>query len=165
MSTKCQTQIIEQHKDVEANWREEKITLYQHCDGYPNNMLKLFWQAFRYGFDPYNVEWSKIPVKQSWQVRRAGYAASFLCYIDPRGFQPEESHELHGDIAYYYKIFVNNEEWEIEIYTINRSLALDKSLPDDDGLIIIYPRTRISDFVDDDGTIKKEILDKIHENK
>lgn len=159
MSTRCQTQVIERHKEVEANWKEEKITLYHHCDGSPSNMLKLFLKAYRYGVDPYPNSWNKELIESSWQAHRAGYAAAFLCHIEPRGFQPEESHELHGDIAFYYKIFVSKGEWEIEIFVI------DIQSRTHDDLWLVYDRTKISDFINNDGEVKKEILEEIEKSR
>lgn len=83
MSTRCQVQVVDQDG--------RKLTLYHHCDGYPSNMLKLFAKA-----------WEKC--RGSYASARAGHIACYLCSVDPDGFEPEDSHDLHGDIRYYYRI-------------------------------------------------------------
>jgi hypothetical protein len=106
MSTRCQVQVIQEG----LPW-EQKITLYHHCDGYPSNIIPLLREAFNSG--------------DEWERGRAGKAASFLCAVDPGQFEPEDSHQKHGDIEYYYKLYVVNTQlgrieekvqWEVEIY-------------------------------------------------
>ena len=107
MSTRCQVQVIQEG----LTW-DGKVTLYHHCDGYPTNILPLIRSAFGAG--------------SGWQLGRAGKAAGFLCASDPGSFEPEEGHDLHGDIEYYYKVYlkntgrgslVENPIWEVEVYT------------------------------------------------
>lgn len=94
MSTRCQIRVIQEG----MNW-EESVTLYHHWDGYPENMIKLFKAAFEL-----------IETKDIGQAGRAGKVASYLCAVDPSGFEPEVGHELHFDIAYYYRIFCINQK-------------------------------------------------------
>jgi len=100
MSTRCQ---------VKVNGLDESVTLYHHCDGYPENMIPLIKQAFDFG-------------NKSWKLTRAGKVASYLCYVDPGQFEPEEGHELHGDIEYYYIIHVGADDgkpsWGIHTYKV-----------------------------------------------
>jgi len=112
MSTRCQVKV----KQEGLTWDEE-ITLYHHTDGYPQYMLPVFWKAYNYKDDYTNTN--------GWQKGRAGKVASFLCWADPGVFEPEDSHQLHGDIEYYYILYVvnpnggsiaENPRWEVEIY-------------------------------------------------
>lgn len=112
MSTRCQVR-VQNRKSQHVSW-DEAVTLYHHTDGYPENMVPLIHEAFvfptNYGTD-------------SWQKGRAGKAASFLCAADPGIFEPEDHHELHGDIEYYYIVNVsyenNNPTWFVDVYGRN----------------------------------------------
>ena len=42
MGTRCQVQVVEEAEN--KDW-EEKVTLYHHWDGYPDNMIPLFKKA------------------------------------------------------------------------------------------------------------------------
>ena len=62
--------------------------------------------------------------KPRWEHGRAGKAAGFLCAVDPGGFEPEEGHDLHGDIEWYYVLDVSGKgtvddvpAWTVTIYT------------------------------------------------
>jgi len=101
MSTRCQVKVV---AGGFAGGHEDKaITLYHHCDGYPNNMLPLMASAY----------------ENDWQHERPGKAAAFLCAVDPGGFEPEEDHELHGDIEWYYVVYVTADLWEVEVFECN----------------------------------------------
>ena len=110
MSTRCQVQVIEN----EGKDDYEKVTLYHHCDGYPKNMLKLFWDAWeamhKYTYNYYkNMGFDKNTCEnyqefQNYQLGRCGYVSSFLCHVDPIGYNPLSYHDLHCDIEYYYRI-------------------------------------------------------------
>lgn len=168
MSTRCQTKVIEGQKESTEQCNED-ITLYHHCDGYPTWMVPLFYKAYQFGITPFVPEWEKDNPKAvptdvcQWQAFRGGYAASMLCHIDPRGFQPENSHELHGDIEWYYKLYVGGKtvkgqeqmQWELEIYKakIRRNAAplLKK----------VFNRTPLCDLIDEDGELKADILAEI----
>jgi len=61
----------------------------------------------------------------NWEHGRAGKVASFLCASDPGVFEPEEGHEKHPDIEYYYILHCINHKggsmneiptWVLEIY-------------------------------------------------
>jgi hypothetical protein len=106
MSTRCQVQVIQDGLE----W-EEKVTLYHHTDGYPENMIPLIHEAFTKA--------------SGWEGGRAGKAASYLCAADPGTMEPEAGHELHGDIEYLYHVYCTNSKngslaesarWEVEIY-------------------------------------------------
>lgn len=108
MSTRCQLQVVQ----VGIEW-DEKITLYHHYDGYPENIVKLVE-------DTYKI-WGS-----SWKAGRAGKVASFLCWKDPGQFEPEEGHELHNDIEFYYRLRVVNlrggsmnekPNWELDVFS------------------------------------------------
>ena len=105
MSTRCQVRVV---ADGFAGGHEDKaITLYHHCDGYPTNMLPLMLSAFA----------------PDWMHERPGKAAAYLCAVDPGGFEPEEGHELHGDIEWYYVLHVTAELWAVQVFecAIHRS--------------------------------------------
>jgi len=108
MSTRCQVKVIQ--KDFDS---EESVTLYHHYDGYPENMIPLFVKASQY---------------KGCKSGRAGKVASILCDVDPLGFEPESGHQLHGDLSYYYKLYINiygkdGQNWELEVYEVNGSIA------------------------------------------
>ena len=121
MSTRCQVQVIE-----EPGIWGEKITLYHHRDGYPANMIPTFQNALKEAREYLNHQytWFK-PSHAHSTLGRAGVVAAFLCRHDPTGFEPEEGHGLHGDIEYYYKLYVMDSspalagaaQWEVEVYT------------------------------------------------
>lgn len=129
MSTRCQVQVIQ-----EAIGWEQRVTLYHHCDGYPSAMLPLFEEAYvRFGI-------------QGYQGGRAGHSAAFLCAVDPEGFEPEDSHTLHGDIEYYYRLFLVNQRggslveqpvWMVEIFEPS-----EDGTPENPGTLLM-PRTRV----------------------
>jgi len=168
MSTRCQTRILAGNKEDNGQFSED-LTLYHHCDGVPKNMVPLFWQAYQFGITPFIPDWkrdepnAKPMDAYQWQTFRAGFAASFLCHIDPRGFWPESGHELHGDIAFYYKLYVKGknvkgqkyQQWELEIFKtkIRRegSPLLKK----------VLNRTPLCDVVDKAGELKAKILAEI----
>ena len=108
MSTRCQVQVIQKG----LGW-DQKITLYHHTDGYPESIIPLIRFAF------------KEAKQHSWRAGRAGQVASYLCWSDPGVFEPEDSHELHMDIEYFYQLEVENKNggsieetpnWKIKIY-------------------------------------------------
>jgi hypothetical protein len=140
MSTRCQVKVIQEGMD----WQEE-ITLYHHCDGYPEHMIPTIAKAFNYKAPRFTKR-----DYDSWEKGRAGKVASFLCWSDPGQFEPEVGHELHGDIEYYYKIYCVNHQngsvadkpsWEIEIYKPVDGFW-DKA--DEGHLILIIKRTGIA---------------------
>ena len=97
MSTRCQVQVIQEGM---GSW-EDKVTLYHHTDGYPEYMIPIINKAYNYKRKPL---WKgDTDLSCGWEKGRAGKVASLLCWADPIVFEPEEGHELHGDIEYYKK--------------------------------------------------------------
>jgi hypothetical protein len=100
MSTRCQVRILAGNKE-DNNQFSEDLTLYHHFDGIAECMVPLFWQAYQFGIVPIIPEWKQdepnaVPTDAyQWQTFRGGYAASYLCHIDPRGFWPESGHQTH----------------------------------------------------------------------
>lgn len=168
MSTRCQTKVIGGKIDSDDY---DNITMYHHCDGYPENMIPLFYKTYLFGVTPRIMDWDKDNPKaeprdcMAWQTFRAGYAASYLCYVDPSGFQPESSHELHGDIEWYYKLYVigkktkgqEKEQWEVEIYKAYYDKDFNVKLEK------VLTRTPLCNLVDSKGEIKKKVLASIRE--
>jgi hypothetical protein len=117
MSTRCQVQVIQE----QSHWGE-KVTLYHHSDGYPEYIIPKIYEAYMY------------EGASAWGKGRAGKVASFLCWSDPGAFEPEEGHQLHDDIEYYYQVYCNekefgaNAQWEVEIYHFGTPL-LEKRQP------------------------------------
>lgn len=109
MSTRCQVRVQD---------KTSAFTLYHHWDGYPTNMLGLIDEAWR-SFSA-KEEYSYI----DYYLTRAPKVASLLCAIDPGGFEPEMSNDLHGDIEWYYVLNVTSQDgdpkWHVNIYTVNR---------------------------------------------
>lgn len=122
MSTRCQVKVIGE------GINPDELTLYHHTDGYPEYMIPLLTKAHGYEHpDGYDMSWTK---------ERAGKVASLLCWADPAVFEPESSHELHGDIEFYYKLYCGkSEEWEIEI------------LDPDESMKVVEPRTPLSELL------------------
>jgi hypothetical protein len=84
----------------------DDVTLYHYSDGYPEYMLPKMAEALEEFSD------------RGWELGRPGKAASFLCAVDPGIFEPEAGHTLHGDIEYYYKLFVDEGTWDVEVYNL-----------------------------------------------
>lgn len=117
MSTRCQVQVVQEG----CGW-EEKVTLYHHTDGYPEYMIPIINKAYNY---TEQYSWDNEPSFCGWQKGRAGKVASLLCWSDPMVFEPEEGHDLHGDIEYFYRLYCVNDKggsmatkarWEVEIF-------------------------------------------------
>ena len=109
MGTRCQVKM-----EMEGMTWNHAVTLYHHWDGYPTNILKLLQQARK-----------SVPDKDAWQAGRAGKAASYVCAVEPGEFEPEEGHEKHGDIEWYYVVHCVNEKqgctaenpkWLVDVY-------------------------------------------------
>jgi hypothetical protein len=110
MSTRCQVAVIEQGKNL-------IITLYHHTDGYPEFIIPKIFEAYSWEGD----EWVKT---------KAGKVTSLLCWSDPGVFEPENSHMLHLDITYYYRLYCgelmdDHANWDVEIYK-KKSLTEDQ---------------------------------------
>lgn len=135
MSTRCQVQVIQE--SVERVPWEQKVTLYHHSDGYPEGMLPLFQEAHNKAIeylqkrqDEMTARYPSLPRDKlnTWELGRAGKAASFLCYAQPAQFEPEEGHDLHADIEYYYKLYVSGAVWEVEVFDMPDNILLQQRL-------------------------------------
>lgn len=103
MSTRCQVKVTN---------GDEKLTLYHHTDGYPENMIPTIQEA-----------WEKYG--KGWEGARVYKVAGMLCAIDPMVFEPLDYHDLHSDIEYYYVIDCKGEShsgskpiWTIKVYEV-----------------------------------------------
>jgi hypothetical protein len=111
MSTRCQVQVIGTGEDA------DKVTLYHHTDGYPSFMVPLIAKAYRHAVKP-----SPDGYARAWQAARVGKSAGQLCWAHPGKMEPEAGHDLHGDIAYLYLVYISGAmdtgatgRWEVEI--------------------------------------------------
>ena len=100
MSTRCQVK-------VSGGLNREHVTLYHHCDGYPDHILEDITETY-------------LRVAKTWEGYRAGKVAAHLCATHPGGFEPEEGHALHGDIEFYYQIEIGDESkpWLVIVNTV-----------------------------------------------
>ncbi len=145
MSTRAQIQVVQEGLDWGGS-----VLLYHHCDGYPSNIIPLIKKAFAYKRKPYCKDDKGI----TWERGRVGKVASLLCWADPVQFEPEEGHELHGDIEYYYRLYAVNSNggcltelptWEVEIFT---SHGMKKFWDDArlENMRLILPRTALENI-------------------
>ena len=76
-------------------------------------MVPLIEKAFSEGLKPTDHGgWS---AGNTWRMGRTGHIAAMLCFVDPLGFEPESSMDLHGDIEYLYTIeAINHQGGNIE---------------------------------------------------
>lgn len=122
MSTRCQVRI----ETEGLSWKEERW-LYHHWDGYPENMIPIINQAQSVVSNNF-ISMKRDPdtIKSyAYMNGRAGKVSSFLCAVDPVGFEPEDVGDLHGDIEYLYKLYLVNKSdesygiispvWEMEV--------------------------------------------------
>jgi hypothetical protein len=147
MSTRCQVQVVGGDPD---SYPEDKVTLYHHCDGYPDGMIPLIAEAFKKrGGD--------------WRGGRVGHVAAFLIEQDVEGYEPEAGHQFHGDIEYYYRVHVMNPEgmhigsrprWEIEAWAV----GYDEGSEKDPGRLIL-PRTEIREAATEEMRVKINLKD------
>jgi len=156
MSTRCQVQVIQ-----EGIW-SKKVTLYHHCDGYPDNILPIIQQAYEIGAQKGNRAQLGL-----WELGRAGKVASLLCAADPGQFEPESGHKLHGDIEYYYRLYLVNKKggslaenpvWEIEIYTTHKNECKKTTgeLSPGSGLLLLQRRSALSKALNKFSDIKQQ---------
>ncbi len=120
MSTRCQV-----HVHNEGLHYVEKLTLYHHTDGYPSYMLPILAKAHELSGG-------------GWEAGRTGKVASYMCAADPGIFEPEEGHELHSDIEYYYDVAPVNEHggsmaeedvvWRVKVYKRHARAVYDREL-------------------------------------
>ena len=136
MSTRCQVTVIQEG----LSW-QERLTLYHHCDGYPSYMLPVIQQAWDLSHG-------------GWEAGSAGTAASYLCAADPGQMEPEEGHALHGDIEYFYRLFVSNEQngtigerpvWEVEVLETGEGWWGSDGLKTEESLVVLIPRMRLAE--------------------
>ncbi len=132
MSTRCQVRVTN---------GEDKLTLYHHYDGYPTNMLRLIKEA-----------WEKYG--KGWEGARVGKVAGMLCAIDPVIFEPEDTHELHGDIEYFYEVNCKGEQhvgsepiWEVTTYEVKMDFDNKKSEKERLTRLKTVPVDKITDEV------------------
>ena len=148
MSTRAQLIVIQEHNNCE----DDKIMMYHHHDGYPSWMLVEFLKAYNKAIT------QKYDHLKSFAYR-CGKAASYLCSIDPAEFEPESGFNFHGDIEWFYKIFVNcqnkvgEREWQIEIYTTDNSFWDN---PCEENLKLFHKRSSLSSFFTEKGILKKK---------
>ena len=137
MSTRCQVRV----KSEGLSWKEERW-LYHHHDGDPENMVPIIEQARNLIHDKYIKNEKDHISYYSYMNGRAGKVSSFLCAVDPIGFEPEGVGDEHGDIEYLYKLFLVNKNnggfgttpsWEMEV---------DEGFGDD--MKPLFPRTEVS---------------------
>ncbi len=108
MSTRCQLQVIQQEPYI------TKVTLYHHHAGNPEYMIPSIYKAYTWV--------NESDINGNWIKGRAGKVASLLCWADPGEFEPEEGHNLHGDIEFYYRLYCDYSYrekraiWKIDIY-------------------------------------------------
>lgn len=114
MSTRCQLRVIQEGLDG-----EDSVTLYHHYDGYPGHIVPEIAKARE-------LAGGDRASGQAVQV------AAHLCaaHPEPAGFELEDGHALHGDLDFYYRLFLVNtargsraEEprWEVEISRVRYS--------------------------------------------
>jgi hypothetical protein len=103
MSTRCQVKVTQSG----LGWNQS-VMLYHHCDGYPENMVPLFHKAYAEGMKP--TDYGTWKAENKWKMGLAGKVAAMLCYVDPRGFEPEAGFDIHGDIEFLYEIEVVNSQ-------------------------------------------------------
>lgn len=116
MSTRCQV-----HVTGGENAPHDSVTLYHHCDGYPSNMLPLIAAGFVLGKGLILKQNERISEAKSvdpatatrpygaWPLGRAGHAAALIIASDPLQFEPESSHDLHGDLLWLYIVRVSDD--------------------------------------------------------
>jgi len=140
MSTRCQVKV------VQTELWDDAVTLYHHCDGYPENIIPLInktLQAHIKRHDDQMIKWklsSKDQGKPRWEAGRAGKVASMLCSADPEEFEPEQGHKLHGDIEYYYVLYVPS--WEVEVFTLDDAInpVIKHHRQSIADLMVLYPK-------------------------
>ena len=124
MSTRCQVKVDVQD---EIGWKEA-VTLYHHCDGYPENMLPLIAKAYKDARRNMDKKAKKRNTSADYyKLGRTGSVASYLCAEEPDGFEPEAGHKLHGDIEWYYVVHAINKaggswgddpQWNVDVYSV-----------------------------------------------
>ena len=123
MSTRCQVRVEGDVRVLGAeNTVRDRLTLYHHSDGYPSYMVRTFVTAFdKYG--------------RGWEGNRVGKVASFLCAVDPGSYEPEDGHQLHGDIEFFYEVHLGSDmtvgargTWTIKVFEVGGGWGDDQEL-------------------------------------
>ena len=139
MSTRCQITVVQE----EAGW-DEKITMYHHCDGYPEHIIEDLMTTYT-GLMVRKEYAPGLFASSEWQAGRAGKVAAYLCATHPAGFEPEAGHDLHGDILFHYTLYLKNHKggcmddkptWEVEIRELGG--GLERRL---EGMVVTTKRT------------------------
>jgi hypothetical protein len=106
------------------------VTLYKHTDGYPGNIIPRLIEAYQLATAP--MRFGSQSYDKKWEAGRAGKVAGYICATHPGSFEPEAGHQLHGDIQFYYRLYLVNTaegsmaedpKWEVEIYIPSDELA------------------------------------------
>lgn len=135
MSTRCQIQIIGPLLRANpAPGDYDTILLFRHMDGYPDGTgagtLERIAQAFAL---PLGIPQHARPDAEGlrgidkWHLNRAYKSASYLCATDAGNTEPLPYFALHGDIAYFYRVYVtggfgsrypmpNEQAWYVEVF-------------------------------------------------
>jgi hypothetical protein len=127
------------------NW-EDKITLYHHTDGYPENIIPLIFKAYCYGDNP-SPDRDRY-ISPNLMKERAGKAGGLLCWSDPAIFEPEQGHRLHGDIEYYYRLYCSESRsenkviWEVEIFGTDWSSEYKDDWDDEQRFVFCNQKRR-----------------------
>ena len=161
MSTRSQVKVIDD--EPEGNF-SENVTLYHHHDGYPGHMVPLIHKAWKFGT---KVHDKRYPNLELGKINRAGHVAAYLCYVHPLEFEPESGHELHGDIEWYYKVYVSNKtksisirkagvgEWMVEIHVAKGDYG------DGPTTTACVYKSPITEMITTKGTLKIDVARKI----
>jgi hypothetical protein len=157
MSTSCQVQVVQQ----DLHW-EDNITLYHHWDGYPENIIPLIYKAYSYSDSPSsdNENYCKTDLMKE----RAGKVASLLCWADPAQFEPEQGHQLHADIQYYYRLYCSWSRrdhraiWEVEIFGTDWSSEFGNGWNDEQKYL--FCKEKGSDFLNDPELENLALIEK-----
>lgn len=124
MSTRSQ---IEFYDDIpEGEFGEPAARIYQHSDGYPDpkldftplGRLKTLYKLLKKGFPMYgsrttDPEWAAAEYIS--QFREKGQAGLYV------------SQQIHGDIAYLYRVVCKSSGWEIHVFESEYNAAYDIS--------------------------------------
>ena len=130
MSTRCQVQLVFEGNDWKTGetktfW-ENSVVLYHHCDGYPENMIPVLIRAYGSGmagivgdYLSYNEDLSGFSVHYYSSLFSSVKAVNYVVAADPKQFEiePHGCREfLHGDIEYFYRVFISPTKWEIQVF-------------------------------------------------
>lgn len=135
MSTRCQVQVTD---------GEDKLTMYHHYDGYPDNILKQLQSGYNKGIETIkNTSYmsEKDALRQrGYMMTRAYKASAFIIASEPDGFEPLDYHDRHGDIEWFYTVHVFEEagkpKWTVDVEKVYDESVVEgvdlMALTDDD---------------------------------